>query len=447
MQNELKEKYGLFTAIAMVVGIVIGSGVFFKAEKMLNATGGNLPLGILAWALGGMVMIICAYTFSILATQKRGVGGLSDYAESTVGSSYAYFISWFTTFIYFPAMTSVLAWVSARYTGVLFGFTPNSAEVMVISLAFLVFSYALNTISPILSGKFQVSATIIKLIPLIIMAVVGSFVGLSNGMMVENFTTVTGDSNSMGIFSALVAAAFAYEGWIIATSINAEIKNSKKNLPIALITGTLIIAIIYILYYVGLAGCVSNAVLMENGEKGAKIAFQKLFGSVGGVGLFVLVIISCLGTLNGLMLANTRSMYTIAARKNGPRADLFGEISNSTNMPTNSSVLGLLVTVFWFLYFFGSSFAQKSWFGKFIFDSSELPIITIYAIYIPIFFMMMVKNKNLPFVKRFVFPALSILCSIFMVIASLFAHGIGVFYYLIVFFVVMLISIPFYKRK
>ena len=56
MDNKLKEKYGLFTAIAMVVGIVIGSGVFFKAEKVLTATGGNLPLGILAWVLGGAIM-------------------------------------------------------------------------------------------------------------------------------------------------------------------------------------------------------------------------------------------------------------------------------------------------------------------------------------------------------------------------------------------------------
>ena len=57
MGVELNKKYGLFTAIAMVVGIVIGSGVFFKAEKILTATGGNLPLGILAWVIGGFIMI------------------------------------------------------------------------------------------------------------------------------------------------------------------------------------------------------------------------------------------------------------------------------------------------------------------------------------------------------------------------------------------------------
>ncbi len=84
MEKELDKKYGLFTAISMVVGIVIGSGVFFKAEKILTATGGNLPLGILAWIIGGVIMISCAYTFSVLATKYERVNGIVDYAEAAM---------------------------------------------------------------------------------------------------------------------------------------------------------------------------------------------------------------------------------------------------------------------------------------------------------------------------------------------------------------------------
>ena len=69
MVNNLEKRYGLFTAVCMVVGIVIGSGVFFKAQDILNHTGGNMPLGILAWLIGGAVMLICALTFSTLASQ------------------------------------------------------------------------------------------------------------------------------------------------------------------------------------------------------------------------------------------------------------------------------------------------------------------------------------------------------------------------------------------
>ncbi|MEG0766496.1 MAG: amino acid permease, partial [Clostridia bacterium] len=122
MQDGLKKKYGLVTAVAMVVGIVIGSGVFFKAEKVLNATGGNLPLGILAWGIGALIMVVCAYVFAVMATKYSFVNGAVDYADVTMGKRYGYLLGWFMATIYYPTLTSVLSWVSARYTCVLLGF-------------------------------------------------------------------------------------------------------------------------------------------------------------------------------------------------------------------------------------------------------------------------------------------------------------------------------------
>ena len=147
MNDGLEKRYGLLTAIAMVVGIVIGSGVFFKAEKVLVATGGDLPTGLLAWFLGGMVMVICAYNFAIMATKHEKVSGVVDYAEVLVGPKYAYFFAWFMATIYFPAMTSVVAWVSARYFGVLMGWSIVGPEVMVIAGVFLVGSYVVNALA------------------------------------------------------------------------------------------------------------------------------------------------------------------------------------------------------------------------------------------------------------------------------------------------------------
>ena len=221
MDQQLTKKYGLLTAIAMVVGIVIGSGVFFKAEKVLTATGGDLPLGILAWVIGGVIMISCAYTFAVMATRYEYVNGIVDYAEATMGKSYGYYVGWFMTMIYYPTLTSVLAWVSARYTAVLFGWDITGGQCMTIAGFYLIASYALNALSPVLAGKFQVTTTAIKMIPLALMAVVGTVVGLGNGMTVRNFTTVVTEVNtSTALFTAVVATAFAYEGWIIATSIN-----------------------------------------------------------------------------------------------------------------------------------------------------------------------------------------------------------------------------------
>ena len=93
--EKLTQKYGLVTAICMVVGTVIGSGVFFKAQNVLNATGGDMPLGIIAWALTGLLMIICTLQFALMGTKYEKVSGVVDYAEATCGSSYAYYMAWF----------------------------------------------------------------------------------------------------------------------------------------------------------------------------------------------------------------------------------------------------------------------------------------------------------------------------------------------------------------
>ncbi|MBO4978899.1 MAG: APC family permease [Clostridia bacterium] len=452
--EKLTRKYGLLTAICMVVGTVIGSGVFFKAQNVLVATGGNMPMGILAWVITGVLMIVCSLQFAMMATKYERVSGVVDYAEATCGKKYAYYLAWFLVNLYYPGMASVLAWVSARYFGVIFGWEMTGPRVMVMAGFFLILSYTLNALSPKLTGKFQVSATFIKLVPIVLMALVGSVVGLVNGTLTENFTTVVteavGGSVGSGLFAAVVATVFAYEGWIVATSINAELKDPKKTLPLALTIGSLVVVAAYVLYYIGVAGGASNAVLME---EGATTAFRNIFGAVGGTFLNVCVVVSCLGTLNGLMMGVTRGMYAIAVRGEGPRPDAFSQVDKVSNTATNSSVWGLFVCSVWLLYFYGANLAPNGgWFGAFNFDSSELPIITIYAIYIPMFILWMKKEKELGFVRRFLLPAVSIAACAFMVFAAVYAHGITpylaakaegrfafpVLFYLIVFAVIML---------
>ena len=453
MENKLERKYGLFTAICMVVGIVIGSGVFFKAQTILSKTGGNMPLGILAWLIGGSIMLVCLLTFSFMGQKYERVNGLVDYAEATVGPRYGYFMGWFTATIYFPGMTSALAWVSARYTmEFITSAFPNfpmtipaaqggcivGPECMALTLFYLCGIYSLNVLSPKLAGKIQTSTTIIKLIPLGLMAVVGLTVGLTTGMLQENMVTtaqVAAVSESP-LFTAVCATAFAYEGWIIATSINAEIKDSRKNLPKALIIGGSIIVATYILYYVGVAGGATNQALVD---KGATIAFTNIFGKFLGNVLNLFIVISCLGTTNGLMLGCTRCMYSLAVRGEGPDPKLYHQVDPTTNMPTNSSVFALLVTGAWFLYFYLTNLACV-WTGPFVFDSTELPIITIYLMYLPILIQWMRKETDQNVLRRFALPILALCGSVFMIIASVFSHRWGCFWYLIVFAVIMAIG-------
>ena len=430
MGVELKKKYGLWTAIAMVIGIVIGSGVFFKGGKILSITGGNLPLGILAWLVGGLIMVICANAFAIMATKYEYVNGAVDYAEVTVGKRYGRFMGWYLTTLYYPAITSVLAWVSANFTCILFNIPNDLGTCMTIAGAYLIAIYALNMLSPVLTGRFQVSTTVIKLVPLVAMAVAGTIAGLANGVTVENFTTVVVENvTGNPFFAAIVATAFAYEGWIVATSINQELKDAKKNLPRALTIGSIIIVAVYILYYIGLAGAASNQDLMDQGDAGVLTAFVNIFGRLGSL-LFVFVIISCLGTLNGLMMGATRGMYALAARKQGPKHEMYAQVDKSTNMPASSGTLGLLLCALWLLFWYGGvvqlihgRMPLFGGIGGFWFDSSELPIVALYAFYIPMFIQFMRKETDLSVFRRFVLPGLATLCCMFMPVAAVLAHG------------------------
>ena len=458
MDNQLKRKYGLFTAICMVVGIVIGSGVFFKAQTILEKTGGDMPMGILSWIIGGAIMLVCLLTFSIMGQKYERVNGIVDYAEATVGKRYGYYMGWFATTIYYPAMTSALAWLSARYTLVfLTSVNPDfpmsipaaqggcvfGPECMVLSLFYLCMAYAMNALSPKLAGKFQTSTTVIKLIPLCLMAVVGIIYGVANGTLQQNIVTKApvAETAASPLFAGVCATAFAYEGWIIATAINSELKDSKKNLPKALTLGGIIIVAVYIAYFVGVAGGATNEVLIKDG---AQVAFINIFGGVLGNILNLFIAISCMGTLNGLMLGCCRGMYSIAVRGNGPSSKMFAHVDEKTDMPNNSSVLALVVTAAWFLYFYVANLYLPSIAGvtgkPFMFDSTELPIITIYLMYLPIFFQWMRKEKDQGVARRFVMPILASCGSVFMVIACIFSHRMANVWYLIVFAVVMFLG-------
>ena len=460
--DKLQKRYGLLTAICMVVGIVIGSGVFFKAQTILQKTGGNMPLGILAWIIGGVIMLTCLLAFSVMAQKFEKVNGIVDYAEACVGSKYAYYVGWFLTIIYYPCLTSVLSWLSARYTLVfitsiapdfpLLGLgaaagaeTVLGPECMSLAMFYMCCAYAVNALSPKLAGKLQVSTTIIKLIPLFLMAIVGIVVGIANGTLANNFNTLAdvGTTSTSPLFASVCATAFAYEGWIIATSINAELKDAKKNLPRALVIGAIIIIATYIFYYVGVAGGATKQELIDSG---ATVAFINVFGNVLGNILNLFIAISCIGTMNGLMLGCVRGLYSIAVRGRGPAPHVFSQIDKETNMPHNSAIVGLLLCGFWGLYFFLANLAG-TWSGPFVFDSSELPIITIYMLYLPIFVMWIKKATDETATRRYVLPLLAICGSLFMIYASIMGHGIACFWYLIVFAAVMAVGFAFSKEK
>jgi APA family basic amino acid/polyamine antiporter len=413
----VKKKYGLFTAVAMVVGVVIGSGVFFKAGRVLRSVDGNLVNGILAWIVGAAIMLVSAYVFSIFAQRINKVNGVVDFMEAAYGSGVGKLVAWFMSVFYYPTLVAVLAWVSADFTASLLQLPGEN--VWIIGAFYLVLFFVLNLLSPVLAGKFQVSATVIKLIPLVLMAVIGTIVGLINGVTIENFTTtsVGVDPAVLGGFSgAVLSTAFAYEGWIVATSINAELKNAKRDLPLALVLGTLIVAVVYITYYIGLAGTLPNSVFVFEGNGAVFQAFSTIFGNIGATLLLIFIIISCLGTLNGLVMGATRGVYSIAVREKSKTLQAFEAVDTTTDATVNSGLLGLLLSAMWFVVWYGSF---QGWYNGLFMDISELPIATLYGIYIFFYIWIIRTAKDLSVLNRFIMPLLALVGAGYMVYSGL----------------------------
>lgn len=407
--DNLQKKYGFWTATAMVVGIVIGSGVFFKADDVLKASGGDLPTALFAWLIGGSIMVVTAYVFSKIATRIEKVNGVVDYFEQAYGVKAGYMVAWFMTFIYYPTLVAVLAWVSANYTCGLMG---AKEALWPLSFGYMAGFFLLNYFSPVLAGKWQVSATVIKLIPLGLVAVVGSVVGLSSGQTFQNFVqSAQTVSSGGGLAVATLATAFAYEGWIIATVINAELRDAKKTLPRALVVGTIAVAVIYMSYYLGISGVLTNEQVLAEGDGAPVRVMSLVFGNMGGTLLTVFVIISCLGTLNGLIMGSARGMYSIASRKMGPAHEFFSRVNAETNSTTGSAVIGFILSCFWLMVWYGNF---KGWWGQFM-DISELPIAFLYVIYISIYIWVMKTFTDLGGFSRYLCPLMAAAGSVYII--------------------------------
>ncbi|MDD3349204.1 MAG: APC family permease [Bacilli bacterium] len=415
--ESLKKKYGLLTGIAMVVGIVIGSGVFFKAGKVLSNTNGDLGTALFAWLIGGLIMVVSAYCFGLVGAKIEKVNGAVDYVEVATNKKVGYALGWYFATIYYPILVSILAFLSMLYLFTLLGLGSliMGAVFWLCVVVLICLSFLMNTIAPRVAGYYQVSTTFIKMIPIFIIAIVGTIIGLINGNTAEAFKAV-GDSALVksDFGSAILATIFAYEGWVVATSINAELKDSKKNLPRALVIGTLIVICSYLLYYLGLSSLIPNTNDIIGLDSAAPLAAMNgLIGKAGEFIFNILVIISCLGTLNGLTMGCCRGLFSLATRGQGPKPLQFANLHPKYNTSVKSSIAGLVLSLafagLWYV-------AMQGWLPLGSMD--EVSIAVVYISYVAVYIWIMKECTELNKFKRFVMPSLAILASVLLTFAS-----------------------------
>lgn len=433
--EKVKSKFGLPTGIAMVVGIVIGSGVFLKAGGVLQDTGGNLLFSLIAWLTGGLIMVISGFCFAIFANKVEKFNGVIDYVEHSTNRRIAYHLAWLFTTLYYPVVCSVVSMFASMYfiklcsidLLLIEGGATNIYALLtqwptyIIAFLFVIIFYLINYFAPKISAKFQVSSTIIKLIPIVLIVFIGLFASLINkeSGIIAAFSKPSGPIDKITITnnfgSAVKRTAFAYEGWVCATSINAELKDSKRNLPKALVFGTIAVVIFYLLYFIGVSAVLGNKQTIIEGANAPIAIFKQLMGPAGEKIFTIFILISCLGTVNGIACANSRGLYTMSVRGLGPWANKAIKL-NESGMSKISCIFGFCTTLFnltiWILAFNGISFF------KYLDSMDEIVCAIIYGCYIFMFIYMIKNFKDLGLIKRYIMPILAILGCIFFILCG-----------------------------
>ncbi|OON99939.1 MAG: amino acid permease [Epulopiscium sp. Nele67-Bin004] len=407
-----KNEYSLFTAIAMIVGIVIGSGIFFRSDNILVATDGSVALGVLVFVLAAISIIFGSLSISELAARSNRSGGVIGYAEDS-SKPVACAFGWFQIFLYFPTLVAIVAWVAGIYTCMLFGIESTLEIQVLIGFCYMVAIFALNILSAKLGGYAQNVSTIIKLIPLIIIAVAGLMYGDPSTFVLSDVTHM----KSTSWLAAIAPIAFSFDGWIVATSIGAEIKDSKKNLPRALVIGPIFILIIYVLYFVGISALVGPAEIMALGDEHVNVAAISLFGESGAKVILTFVVISVLGTVNGLVLGGIRLPQSLAARNMFPMAEKVAAIDPKLGVSKYSALVFFVVSTFWLIMHYitmGSNLLPNS-------DISEISVCISYATYIYLY-VQVIKLKQrgeiTSVIKGYVNPIIATLGSLVILSGS-----------------------------
>ncbi|MBS4455584.1 APC family permease [Tuanshanicoccus lijuaniae] len=344
--KQAKTTYGLTTAIAMIVGVVIGSGIYFRADNVLLYTGGNVGLGMLALALGASCIIFGSLSLSELAQRTTSSGGISSYYEEFISPGIAAAIGFFQSFVYFPTVIAVVAWVGAIYSWTYLGKEATLEMQIILAASYIIFFTALNYFSRQLGGYYQSLSTFVKVIPLLIIAVIGLFWHADLPAIPAQIPVIHPKSVGFGWLAALVPLAFSYDGWTAVITIAPEIRNPKRNLTKALIIGPLFILLTYLLFFFGLSKILGPSFIMSVGDDAIHYALQSLFGPQIANFILLIIIISVLGVINGMLLAMIRLPQAFAQR-GWLHSKKLATIHPKHQVSTASTLLTLAVALGW----------------------------------------------------------------------------------------------------
>ncbi|WP_088070657.1 APC family permease [Gottfriedia luciferensis] len=356
----LKKNIGFFVSTSLVIGTVIGSGIFMKPGIVLSSTA-NSTMALLAWIIGGVITLASGLTIAEVSVKIPRTGGLYAYIEEVYGEMWGFLCGWVQTLVYGPAVMGALSLYFGSLFADFFGFHQSSK--LLIGIITILLLGGLNILGTQFGGLIQTISTVGKLVPIILIAVFGIFQG-----DVSVFNAESGSSTqtiSMG--AAVLATLWAYDGWMNVGFMAGEMKNPSKTLPRAIISGILIVILAYLSVNIAMLHVLPASKIVQLGPNAATAAASSLFGNIGGKILAIGILISIFGCLNGKILTFPRITYAMAERNFLPGSKVLSSIHPKFNTPIGSTIFQIIIALAFMIFWNPDRLSDMAIFAVFLF--------------------------------------------------------------------------------
>jgi APA family basic amino acid/polyamine antiporter len=347
---ELRRDLGLWGAVSIVIGTVIGSGIFLVPRAMVLRVG-TPSMVFVVWVFGGLLTLCGALSYAELAAAMPEAGGEYVYLREAYGPVWGFLYGWTQMWV---AKSGSIATLATGFFYYLTTFFPHLDGVFytvplplgahgapldlrygqLFAMALILFLAGVNYFGVKVGGELQIIVTIVKVLLITFIIIAGLGFGKSHA---ETQAVTTHSLTVAGFFAALVAALWAYDGWNNVSMVASEIRRPQRSLPIALIGGTLAVIAIYLTANAAYFHVLS-AQQVGASERVAADMMRRVVGQWGGAAVSVAAMISIFAALNGSILSGARVPYAMA--RDGRFFSAVGRVNAAYHTP-GVSILAL----------------------------------------------------------------------------------------------------------
>lgn len=435
----MNKKITFGQALLTGIGLVIGSGIFFRAPRILDATQGNVGIAILGWIVLGLMLAFAGVGLSVLAARSDREGGIVGYMEDIFGSKMSFLTGWFLTTVYIPLLTGVLSIVAAGFFLDMIGMQRTAMSTVSLAFVFIVITFIWNFLSTRFAAIFSSVVTVIKLLPIVVIGLVGIF--NVNGEMISNDIA----NFDMGLFTApFISMAFAMDGWTTVATLSRDMENPKRDIAKVLVLNLFIVVFAYTIYFTGVCMLLDPQEIMSLGDEHIAVITTNLFGPAGSKLVLFCVVASVWGTLNGDIMGAFRYPHALATNNDLPNSKYFKQV-NKYGTTGRAGILSLVITLIWFALYAIQAFSAEAANGADNYLLSgisldDIPIVWIGIIIIILLIgtMMVARKENVGVFKGYIAPAIGIFGQLYVIVSFIQINSEWLLYSIIVVVVIFI---------